>query len=967
MLVRLRSRITKEDFLKTQMRLAVLTFVVAVVVFPSQAATTVAPPVVTMISPSTGSIAGGTIVAITGSNFVVGATTFAFGGAAGTSVSCSSTTACTATSPAGTGTVGIRATTASGTSADTATDDFTYTAPSSTACAAFATATNFPAGTAPYSVAIGDFNSDGRSDLAVPNNGSNDVSILLGSGSGTFAAAMNFAVGQNPRSVAIGEFNGDGVSDLAVANSFSNSVSILLGTGTGAFGPATDFAVGLIPFAVAVGDFNGDGISDLAVANNESNNVSILLGTGAGTFGAATNFGVGSAPNALAIGDFNGDGRSDLAVANGNIASNTVSILLGSGIGTFGTATDFATGGVNPASVAIGDFNGDGTSDLAVVHFVSNDVAILPGTGTGTFGAATTFATGGVNPIPVAVGDFNGDGISDLAVTNFGSNNVAILIGTGSGTFAAASSFAVGSGPLSVAIGDFNRDGRSDVAVANLNSNDVSILLNSTAPGALSTALGWVTLENTGTVTITVTRTGGSDCTVSVNYTTADGTAVAGADYTATSGTLTFGPGVLSQSFTVAILDDAISEPIEDFTVTLTNPSGGATLLAPTVETVTIVDDDPLPTLSIDSVTQVEGNSGMSNFVFTVTLTGATEQDVSVKYATADGSADATDYSSASGTLTFTPGVMTQTISVPVIGDTINEANEQFTVTLSAPVNATITTAIGTGTIVNDDAAPTLAIDNVTQAEGNSGTTNFVFTVMLAGSTAQSVSVNYATADGTAAAGSDYSATSGVLTFAPGVTTQSISVPVIGDAINETDETFTVTLSSPVNASITTGTGIGTIVNDDVNADLSIVKSVVGSGPFFETQNASFNITVTNAGPSGASNVTVTDVLPAGTTFIAATSTQGSCSGTTTITCSLGTLANGAQASIALTVRLDESGSMTNVASVTSSNPDPTIANSSSSATITVQPASDIPTLSEWMLLLLAAMLAAMGGVRARS
>jgi hypothetical protein len=430
-------------------------------------------PVVTKISPMFGATGGGTVVTITGSNFVVGATTVAFGASSGTSVSCASVTQCTATSPAGSGTVSVRATTASGTSADTAADDFTYTAPAS-ACTVFSPATNFTVGSVPFSVAIGDFNGDGISDLAVANNGSTTVSILLGTGTGTFGAATNFTVGTNPSFVAIGDFNGDGKSDLAVANNGSTTVSILLGTGTGTFGAATNVTVGTNPFSVAIGDFNGDGKSDLAVTNQGSNNVSILLGTGTGTFGAATNFTIGTAPNSVAIGDFNGDGKSDLAVANAG--SNNVSILLGTGTGTFGAATSFAVGSF-PTSVAIGDFNGDGISDLAVANKLSNTGSILLGTGTGTFGAATNF-TVGTNPQSVAIGDFNGDGISDLAVANIGTNNVSILLGTGTGTFGAATNFAAGPGSFDVAIGDFNGDGKSDLAVANAGSNNVSILLN---------------------------------------------------------------------------------------------------------------------------------------------------------------------------------------------------------------------------------------------------------------------------------------------------------------------------------------------------------------------------------------------------------------------------------------------------------------------------------------------------------
>ena len=177
----------------------------------------------------------------------------------------------------------------------------------------------------PTSVAIGDFNRDGKSDLALTTYSQGIVSILLGNGTGGFGATTNFNVGSGPASVKTGDFNGDGKSDLVVANDASNNVSILLGNGTGGFGATTNFNVGLNPLSVVVGDFNGDGKSDLATANFSSNNVSVLLGNGNGTFGTATNFAVGTSPYALTVGDLDGNGSPDLAVTNFN--SNNVSVL----------------------------------------------------------------------------------------------------------------------------------------------------------------------------------------------------------------------------------------------------------------------------------------------------------------------------------------------------------------------------------------------------------------------------------------------------------------------------------------------------------------------------------------------------------------------------------------------------------------------------------------------------------------
>ena len=289
-----------------------------------------------------------------------------------------------------------------------------------------------------------------------------------------FNPATNFALPPSPNSVASADFNEDGHIDLAVPLYASNNVSILLGTGTGNFGAATTFAVGTSPYSITIADFNGDGHADLATVN--SNNVSVLLGTGTGSFGAASNFAVGTSPNSITNADFNGDGHADLVVVNMN--SDIVSILLGTGTGSFGTATNFAVGvGTAPLSVISDDFNGDGFADLAIASTSPSRVYILLGTGTGSFGTATAFVAGS-HPWSCTSADFNGDGYTDLAVANNGSSNVSVLLGTGTGSFVAANNFITGSGPMSVISADFNEDGRADLVVANAASNTVSVLLN---------------------------------------------------------------------------------------------------------------------------------------------------------------------------------------------------------------------------------------------------------------------------------------------------------------------------------------------------------------------------------------------------------------------------------------------------------------------------------------------------------
>ncbi|WP_163538970.1 SBBP repeat-containing protein [Gracilibacillus sp. YIM 98692] len=324
----------------------------------------------------------------------------------------------------------------------------------------------------PIDLTIGDFNNDEILDLAVVNQETDDVSILLGNGDGTFQAAMNFGVGNEPTGITTGDFNGNGNLDLAVTNQFSDNVSILLGNGDGTFQAAMNFGVGSSPTGITAEDFNGNGNLDLAVANQGSDDVSILLGNGDGTFQAPMNFGVGSGPRGITTGDFNGNGVLDLAVANQS--SNNVSILLGNGDGTFQAPMNFGVGS-GPRGITTGDFNGNGVLDLAVTNQSSNNVSILLGNGDGTFQAPMNFGVGS-GPRGITTGDFNGNGNLDLAVTNQFTENVSVLLGNGDGTFQAAMNFGVGDIPVAITTEDFNSDLNLDLAVVNLGSSSVSIL-----------------------------------------------------------------------------------------------------------------------------------------------------------------------------------------------------------------------------------------------------------------------------------------------------------------------------------------------------------------------------------------------------------------------------------------------------------------------------------------------------------
>ena len=354
----------------------------------------------------------------------------------------------------------------------------------------------FDAGVSPVSVAVGDFNGDGKPDLAIA--GGNIVSVLLGNGDGTFQAPIEFPTGIGSARIVVGDFNGDGKLDLAVLALGGTTVSVHLGNGDGTFRAGPSYPAGVDLMFIAVGDFNRDGKLDLVVANKGTfpnftdGSVLVLMGNGDGTFQPAVAYGPVVNPYSVAVGDFNGDGNLDLAVPNLGANNGGVSVLLGNGDGTFQSAVIYDAG-VGCFWVAVGDFNGDGKPDLAVLGPPDR---VLLGNGDGTFQGAIQFDAAAVTPSSVVVGDFNGDGKLDLAVSNFANGNspsgtIAVLLGNGDGTFQTAVTYGLGTNadPECVAVGDFNGDGKPDLAVANspyeLSSRGVAVLLNtcvSTAP-----------------------------------------------------------------------------------------------------------------------------------------------------------------------------------------------------------------------------------------------------------------------------------------------------------------------------------------------------------------------------------------------------------------------------------------------------------------------------------------------------
>jgi hypothetical protein len=284
----------------------------------------------------------------------------------------------------------------------------------------FQPAVAYATGSEPISIATGDFNGDGKLDLVTANQNNclapGSISVLLGNGDGSFEPHADFAVGICTPSVTVGDFNGDGKVDVAVVNNVDGTVSVLLGKGDGTFQPRVDYRVGLFVSGITCGDFNRDGRLDLAVLSAPAGNttVSILFGKGDGTFPKGRSIPVQHGAYSIATADLNRDGKLDLAMAINANPSGGAFVLVGNGDGSFGTGTFYVTG-KNSIYLTVADLNNDGKPDLALTNANSNTLSILLNRGNGTFQPHVDYATG-PNPAALAAGDFDGNGRLDLAV-----------------------------------------------------------------------------------------------------------------------------------------------------------------------------------------------------------------------------------------------------------------------------------------------------------------------------------------------------------------------------------------------------------------------------------------------------------------------------------------------------------------------------------------------------------------------
>jgi carbon monoxide dehydrogenase subunit G len=520
---------------------------------------------------------------------------------------------------------------------------------------------------------------------------------------------------------------------------------------------------------------------------------------------------------------------SDVSTAAGSDytgVSGTVTIAAGATSATFNVPvlTDTLDEATETATLTLSDATNATISDATGELEIKDD---------------DTAPTLSINDISFT--EATGDATLTVTLSKVSGQDVTVEYGTTiDGTATDSVDYTVGAGTITIPAG--STTATIDVAVIGDSLDEpnetINVLISNPTGATITDNIGVITINDdddlptlsiddvsytesgtAGNATFTVTLSAASSKEVTVDYASSNNSATAASDYTAVSGTVTIAAGATTATFNVPVLTDTLDEANETATLTLSNASNAT--ISDATGTLTIVDDDDPPSLSINDVSYTESGSA-GNATFTVTLSEASTQEITFNYASSNSSATAgSDYTAASGTLTIAAGATSATFNVPVLVDTLDEANETAILTISNASNATISDATGTLTIVDDDTPPSLSINNVSYTESGSAG-NATFTVTLSEASGQEVTVDYASSNSSATAGSDYTAVSGTVTIAAGNTTQTFNVPVSVDTLDENNETAILTLSNPTNATIPVSTiQIGSDIDGEAANDQS--------------------------------------------------------------------------------------------------------------------------------------------------
>jgi hypothetical protein len=548
----------------------------------------------------------------------------------------------------------------------------------------------------PISVAIGDVTGDGKPDIVTANYNSNEVSILTGEGDGTYYAPISYTVPAHPISMVIGDVNHDNKIEIMTANYLNQNVSVLRQVVDSTFEVAGNYSLvhepSEWPLSIAVGDVNGDGFADIVTGNELSNDISVLLGNNDCSFQTpmAESLSIGEHLYALALGDVNGDGKLDIVTSNDGFSN--VAVELGNGDGTFQLPSFYGTF-TRARSLALCDLNKDGKLDVIVTDSDIHKISVFLGNGTGTFPSYVNYDVG-ANPSSITTADINDDGILDVVTANYDSNSVSILLGNGNGTLQAAVNLTVATNPNSVSIADVNNDGKPDIVTANYTGQNVSVLINTTMfppyfhVSSESLNLGEVPVTGSKTDSVTITNTG-IDAPLIIASVTSD-----------------------NPEFTPSPFADTIpAGTAQKFFINFQPLAGGMRTghiiflhnAATSPDSITVTGTS-LPGITIADVAIAEGNTGLTNANFTIGLSTACPDPVTLKFITENGTAIAgKDFEADSGDVLFSPGDTAKIITIHLIADTLFEADKMFRVKLFRIANGFIADSAGTCTILNDD------------------------------------------------------------------------------------------------------------------------------------------------------------------------------------------------------------------------------------------------------------------------
>lgn len=692
---------------------------------------------------------------------------------------------------------------------------------------------NPPFAISPQFIQPGDFNNDSRTDLVVV--GGESFGILLNNGIGGFTVGTFVGVNSSGafKTVAIGDFDGDGKQDLAITRG-GLTVLIFRGVGDGTFTSAGALISPSYATVIRSSDLNGDGRSDLILLTGGftggNPNLTVFLANNAGGFDP-TNYPVTGTPNDATVGDFNGDSIKDFLLVNS--PRNFATLYVGNGSGGF--TPQFSIPATNgPYSGFAADFNHDQKLDIVMAARFGGTAVFL--------NQSSKAPCITVNDVQVAEGNTGTTNAQfTVSLSQISAQTVSLNYSVVGRSARVNSDLTGASGALTFLPGQLTKT--VDVSVNGDTLDEINetfqLVLTNPSNGSLTDAIGIGTItdddaapevqvndlsvvEGTGSnptvMTFNATLSSPTGRKAKVNYSLISGTALIGDDFEANSGTLVFNENESVKQIAVKINADAFVEPDETFKVKLASPSNLA--ISDDEAIGTIQNDDVGGSVQLQAAVSEIGEAGKS-ITINVARTGGNAAGIIFRYATTNGTATANqDYLPSEGKLVFDAGDSVKSFIVPILDDAIDEPTiETVNLTISdisgGAVLGSQTTAVLN--IIDDDPAPLLAIASTNVIETNSGTTTANFAVNLLAVSGQSVTVNFATADGTAIAPGDYQSRSGALTFAPGEISKTIAVLVNGDTQIEPDETFFINLSSPVNVVFQNSQAVGTIINDDFN------------------------------------------------------------------------------------------------------------------------------------------------------